>query len=193
MILIIDNYDSFVHNLARYVREAGFEALIVRNDAGYAEDILHVAPEAVIISPGPKTPAEAGVSMEVIRQLSPTIPLLGVCLGHQCLVEICGGETLRAQEPLHGEASLITHDGAGLFADIASPMAAGRYHSLVSKIAPGGPLAACAFSERGELMAVRHKAAPWHGVQFHPESLLTPAGRLIIGNFLALTHRRAAT
>lgn len=192
MILIIDNYDSFVHNLARYVREAGFEALILRNDAGYAEDILHASPEAVIISPGPNTPAKAGVSMELIRQLSPTVPLLGVCLGHQCLVEVCGGKTLRAKEPLHGEASLITHDGAGLFAGVASPMAAGRYHSLVSKIAPGGPLSACAFSERGELMAVRHNAAPWHGVQFHPESLLTPAGRIIIGNFLALTRRRAA-
>lgn len=192
MILIIDNYDSFVHNLARYVREVGFQTLVLRNDAGYAEDILQASPEAVIISPGPKAPAQAGVSMDLIRRLPQSVPLLGVCLGHQCLVEASGGKTVRAREPLHGEASLIRHDGAGLFAGVENPMAAGRYHSLVSEVAPGGALVPCAFSEMGELMAVRHVSAPWHGVQFHPESLLTPSGRAIITNFLDQISKRAA-
>ena len=192
VILIIDNYDSFVHNLARYVREAGRETLVLRNDAGRAEDLLQASPEAVIISPGPKAPAEAGVSLEILRQLSRATPLLGVCLGHQCLVEAFGGRTVRAREPLHGEASFIRHDGSGVFAGVENPMRAGRYHSLVSEIAPGGPLLACAHSELGELMAVRHARAPWHGVQFHPESLLTPSGRAIIVNFLNLISKRAA-
>lgn len=192
MILIIDNYDSFVHNLARYVREAGIEVVVVRNDAGGAEEILRTAPEAVIISPGPKGPPEAGVSTEIIRRLSQQTPLLGVCLGHQCLVEVCGGKTKRALEPLHGEASIVRHDGAGLFAGVENPMMAGRYHSLISEVAPDGPLVAVAQSEKGESMAVRHRTAPWHGVQFHPESLLTPAGRRIVANFLALANRGAA-
>ncbi len=192
MILIIDNYDSFVHNLARYVREAGCEALVVRNDAGPVEDLLQLSPDAVIISPGPRTPSEAGVSTAIIRQLNHSTPLLGVCLGHQCLVEAFGGRTVRAREPLHGEASLIQHDGHGIFAGVENPMQAGRYHSLVSEIAAGGPLQACASSQHGELMAVRHQTAPWWGVQFHPESLLTPSGRVLIGNFLKQISRRVA-
>lgn len=192
MILIVDNYDSFVHNLARYVREAGFQTLVLRNDAGHTDDFLQVSPEAVIISPGPKAPAQAGVSLDLVRRLPQSIPLLGVCLGHQCLVEALGGTTVRAREPLHGEASLIRHDGAGIFSGVENPMTAGRYHSLVSEIAPGGALHPCAFSETGELMAARHIAAPWHGVQFHPESLLTPSGRAIIANFLKQIGRRAA-
>lgn len=192
MILIIDNYDSFVHNLARYVREAGGETLVVRNDARHTEELLRLQPQAVIISPGPKAPAQAGVSMELIRRLPRATPLLGVCLGHQCLVEAVGGRTVRAIEPLHGEASLIRHDGEGIFSGIENPMTAGRYHSLVGEIAPGGPLVPCAWSEKGDLMAVRHTCAPWHGVQFHPESLLTPAGRALLANFLAAIDRRAA-
>lgn len=192
MILIIDNYDSFVHNLARYVREAGHEALVVRNDRGHAEDLLQISPEAVIISPGPKAPAEAGVSMPIIRQLSRSVPLLGVCLGHQCLVEAMGGRTIRSREPLHGEASPMWHDGEGLFAGVENPMLAGRYHSLIAELPPKSPLVACARSAAGELMAVRHQSAPWHGVQFHPESLLTPSGRRLIGAFLGLIERKAA-
>ena len=192
MILIIDNYDSFVHNLARYVREAGFETRVLRNDAGPAEEFLRLAPQAVIISPGPNAPAQAGVSLEIIRQLPRTISLLGVCLGHQCLVEAAGGRTVRAVEPLHGEASRIRHDGAGIFSGVENPTTAGRYHSLVSEIAPGSGLVPCAWSERGELMAVRRTDANWHGVQFHPESLLTPSGRAIIENFLAQIEQRAA-
>lgn len=192
MILIVDNYDSFVHNLARYVREAGHEALVVRNDQARAGDLLQISPDAVIISPGPKAPAEAGVSMEVIRRLPYAVPLLGVCLGHQCLVEAMGGRTIRSKEPLHGEASLIHHDGEGLFEDVENPLPAGRYHSLIAELPTKGPLIACAWSAAGELMAVRHESAPWHGVQFHPESLLTPSGRRLIGAFLGLIERKAA-
>lgn len=192
MILIVDNYDSFVHNLARYAREAGEETYVVRSDAGRAADLLRCQPDAVIISPGPKGPADAGASKDVIRQLSPSVPLLGVCLGQQCLVEVFGGATVRSREPLHGSASLIRHDGAGVFAGVESPTRVGRYHSLISALADDGPLRACAWSEKGEVMAVRHETAPWHGVQFHPESLLTPAGRTMIGNFIGLIGRRAA-
>lgn len=192
MILIIDNYDSFVHNLARYVREAGFKTLVARNDAAAAEEFLRLPIDAVIISPGPRRPEDAGVSMDVMRRLSKSTPLLGVCLGHQCLVEAFGGKTFRAKEPLHGEASLVCHDGRGVFAGIENPMVAGRYHSLVSALPESGPLRPCACSEAGELMAVRHETAPWHGVQFHPESLLTPSGRRIIGNFLGEIRGRAA-
>lgn len=192
MILIIDNYDSFVHNLARYVREAGFETLVARNDAASPDEFLRRPLEAVVISPGPKAPEDAGVSLDVIRRLPPSTPLLGVCLGHQCLIKAFGGRTARAREPLHGEASLVRHDGKGVFAGVESPMQAGRYHSLISSLPESGPLRACAYSEAGELMAVRHETAPWHGVQFHPESLLTPSGRRIIGNFLGEIGRRAA-
>lgn len=192
MILIVDNYDSFVHNLARYIREWGFETRVIRSDAGDAESFLNTSPEAVIISPGPKTPNEAGASIEIIRRLSTSVPLLGVCLGHQCLVDACGGSTRRSTEPMHGEASLIRHDGEGIFEGIENPMMAGRYHSLVSDIAPEGPLIACARSDKGELMAVRHRRAPWFGVQFHPESLLTPCGRTLVGNFLNRASKKAA-
>ena len=185
MILILDNYDSFVHNLARYVREAGRKACVIRNDAASVSALIEASPEAVIISPGPKAPAEAGISLALIRALPMTTPLLGVCLGHQCLVEAFGGRTISAREPLHGAASLVRHDGKGVFKGVGSPMTAGRYHSLASELAAGGPLMAAAWSEAGDLMGVRHQSAPWHGVQFHPESLLTPEGRMIISNFIA--------
>ncbi len=192
MILVLDNYDSFVHNLARYVREAGEATLVVRNDAAPAEDLLQLPLRGVIISPGPNAPAEAGVSLSLIRNLSRTVPLLGVCLGHQCLVEVFGGATAPAIEPLHGEASMIRHDGAGIFAGIENPMLVGRYHSLASTLPTSGPLVAAAWSEKGDLMATRHESAPWFGVQFHPESVLTPSGRRLIGNFLACVARKAA-
>lgn len=189
MILIVDNYDSFVHNLARYVREAGFTAEVVRNDAMTAAEMLSLSPEAVIISPGPNTPREAGASMALIETLPDLIPLLGVCLGHQCLVEAYGGTVRRAREPLHGEASFIRHDGTGLFEGLPDPMPAGRYHSLVGVPGPSPELEACAWSPAGELMAVRRRRAPWHGVQFHPESVLTPDGRALLANFLRLIRR----
>ncbi|MGE0408372.1 MAG: aminodeoxychorismate/anthranilate synthase component II [Amphiplicatus sp.] len=188
MILVIDNYDSFVHNLARYVREAGEETLIIRNDVESAAALLALAPKAVILSPGPKTPREAGVCLPLLAALPATTPLLGVCLGHQCLVEAFGGRTVKAAVPLHGEARAVRHDGTGLFAGLASPLMAGRYHSLVSVLGPGDDLVACAWSEERELMGVRRRDAPWFGVQFHPESILTPHGRGMIDAFLRLTE-----
>jgi anthranilate synthase/aminodeoxychorismate synthase-like glutamine amidotransferase len=189
MILVIDNYDSFVNNLARYVREAGPETVIIRNDAQTVEECLNLKPAGVIISPGPKSPAEAGISMDLLRSLDPAIPMLGVCLGHQCLIEAYGGETRRARHPLHGEASEIRHTGGGLFAGLPSPMMAARYHSLVSVPATDCPLICTAWSADSELMAVAHRARPWFGVQFHPESVLTPLGRRLIENFLTLCRR----
>ncbi len=186
MILIIDNYDSFVHNLARYAREAGAETRILRNDAASVSECIAVAPAGVILSPGPKTPAEAGLCLDLIDALPPQTPLLGVCLGHQCLVEAFGGATIRAADPLHGEASEIFHDGAGLFAGVSSPTRAGRYHSLIAEPAPDAPFAKTAWTADGALMGVTHLDRPWHGVQFHPESVLTPDGRTMIANFLAL-------
>lgn len=185
MILVIDNYDSFVNNLARYIREEGRETCVVRNDAVSVDDCLAMKPAGVVISPGPKTPADAGVSMALLRALDDATPMLGVCLGHQCLVEVFGGVTRRARSPLHGEASEIRHDGSGVFAGAPSPMMAGRYHSLISVPARGAPLRETAWSADGELMGVAHAARAWFGVQFHPESLLTPHGRRIIHNFLA--------
>lgn len=185
MILVIDNYDSFVFNLARYIREEGFEVCVVRNDSISAEALVQTRPAGVVISPGPRTPAEAGVSLDLIKSLPKSTPLLGVCLGHQCLIEAMGGVTVRAKEPMHGAASAIRHDGQGVFEGIENPMVAGRYHSLVGLPPNAGALRACAFSDHDEVMAVRRTDAPWHGVQFHPESLLTPRGRQIIRNFLS--------
>ncbi|MEL7486850.1 MAG: aminodeoxychorismate/anthranilate synthase component II [Pseudomonadota bacterium] len=184
MILVIDNYDSFVHNLARYIRLAGGTTRVVRNDAAPLNDLLALNPTAVVLSPGPKAPAQAGVCLSLIKALPPQTPVLGVCLGHQCLVEAFGGETVRAREPQHGLASAVTHDGKGVFAGIENPCAVGRYHSLISTLPPDGPLQACAMSAQGEVMAVRHRTRPLHGVQFHPESVLTPSGRKMISNFL---------
>lgn len=192
MILILDNYDSFVHNLARYVREAGFATRILRNDAMSAEELVDLAPDAVIVSPGPNAPVDAGQSLRLIERLPDHIPLLGVCLGHQCLVEVFGGRIIRAREPLHGEASFIRHDGDGLFQGLDNPMAAGRYHSLVGELGASAELSACAWSPAGEVMAVRRQLAPWFGVQFHPESVLTPQGRALMANFLALIDEARA-
>ena len=192
MILIIDNYDSFVHNLARYVREAGADVSVIRNDAASARELVRMAPAGVILSPGPKAPTDAGVSLTLLDLLPQSTPLLGVCLGHQCLVEAFGGKTLRAKRPLHGEASLVRHDGTGVFCGLPSPLEAGRYHSLISELPESGPLIANAWSEEGELMGVRHETAPWAGVQFHPESLLTPHGRAMIANFLGQVEKARA-
>jgi len=185
MILVVDNYDSFVNNLARYVREAGMETRVVRNDAVSVADCLAMRPAGVVISPGPKRPQDAGVSLDLIAALDAATPLFGVCLGHQALVEAFGGRTRRARRPLHGEASEVRHSGTGVFAGLPSPMMAGRYHSLIAEPAPGGPLKVTAHSDDGELMAVEHESRHWFGVQFHPESLLTPHGRGMINNFLS--------
>jgi anthranilate synthase/aminodeoxychorismate synthase-like glutamine amidotransferase len=185
MILLIDNYDSFVYNLARYVRELGETPMVRRHDALGVEDILELAPSHIIISPGPCSPKEAGISTDVVRRVGPSIPILGVCLGHQCIGAAYGGEIVRAGAPMHGKTSRIHHTGAGLFAGLPTPFTATRYHSLV--IAPASvpaSLRVTATSEDGEIMAVQHVEHPVHGVQFHPESVLTEHGYRILDHFL---------
>jgi anthranilate synthase component II len=185
MILLIDNYDSFVYNLARYVRELGQDPLVRRHDALTVEDILQLSPSHIIISPGPCSPMEAGISTEAVRRLGASIPILGVCLGHQCIGAAYGGEIVRAGTPMHGKVSRIHHAWEGLFVGLPNPFLATRYHSLV--IAPASlppSLAVTATSEDGEIMAVQHCEHPVHGVQFHPESVLTEHGYRLLDHFL---------
>ena len=185
MILLIDNYDSFVYNLARYVRELGDEPLVRRHDALSVEDIRRLAPSHIIISPGPCSPNEAGISTDVVRQLGASIPILGVCLGHQCIGAAYGGEIVRAGSPMHGKTSRIHHEGTGIFSGLPTPFVATRYHSLV--IAPASvpaDLRVTATSEDGEIMAVQHVEHPVYGVQFHPESVLTEHGYRLLDHFL---------
>ncbi len=185
MILLIDNYDSFVYNLARYVRELGQTPLVRRHDAISPEEILELGPSHIIISPGPCSPSEAGISTDVVRRLGPTIPILGVCLGHQCIGAAYGAEIVRAGRPMHGKTSRIHHSGTGLFTGLPSPFQATRYHSLVIAPASVPPeLEITATSEDGEIMAVRHTRFPVCGVQFHPESVLTEHGYRLIDHFL---------
>ena len=185
MILLIDNYDSFVYNLARYVQELGGEPLVRRHDAIGVEEILSLAPSHIIISPGPCSPAEAGISTEVVRRVGPHIPILGVCLGHQCIGAAYGAEIVRAGLPMHGKTSRIHHSGTGLFAGLPNPFTATRYHSLVIAPASVPPsLRVTATSEDGEIMAVQHTEHPVHGVQFHPESVLTEHGYRLLDHFL---------
>ncbi|MBY0421385.1 MAG: aminodeoxychorismate/anthranilate synthase component II [Parvularculaceae bacterium] len=192
MIVVVDNYDSFVHTLARYLREAGAATRVVRNDATTAASIVADDPSGVVLSPGPRTPDEAGLCLDLLERLPARIPALGVCLGHQCLAQWGGGHIRRALRPLHGAASLVRHDATGLLKDAPHSFEAGRYHSLVATLPEDGPLVANAWSEEGEIMGVRRRDAPWHGVQFHPESVLTPSGRAIIDAFVRLcTEPRA--
>ena len=185
MILLIVNYDSFVYNLARYVRELGQTPLVRRHDAISPEEILELGPSHIIISPGPCSPSEAGISTDVVRRLGPTIPILGVCLGHQCIGAAYGAEIVRAGRPMHGKTSRIHHSGTGLFTGLPSPFQATRYHSLVIAPASVPPeLEITATSEDGEIMAVRHTRFPVYGVQFHPESVLTEHGYRLIDHFL---------
>jgi anthranilate synthase/aminodeoxychorismate synthase-like glutamine amidotransferase len=184
-VLLIDNYDSFVHNLARDLRELGAECAVARNDAIDVDAILRLAPSHVVDSPGPGTTDGAGVSLEAIRRLAGRIPLLGVCLGHQCIAQAFGGRIVRASRPMHGKTSTIRHDGRGLFAGLPSPLTVTRYHSLVVDPASlPDELAITAVAEDGTVMALRHAALPLAGVQFHPEALLTERGRDLLGNFL---------
>jgi len=185
VILLLDNYDSFVHNLARYVAELGGEPLVRRNDALGLDDIAALAPSHIVISPGPCSPAEAGISTDVVRRFGATVPILGVCLGHQCIGEAYGGQIVRARRPMHGKTSRVSHDQTGVFAGLPSPLVATRYHSLV--IAPESvpaDLLVNAVSEDGEIMGVRHVEHPVHGVQFHPESVLTQHGYRMLDRFL---------
>ncbi|BDA82612.1 aminodeoxychorismate/anthranilate synthase component II [Aureimonas sp. SA4125] len=191
MILVIDNYDSFVFNVARYLERAGGRTHVVRNDEIDLAGIAALGPDAIVVSPGPCTPGEAGISLDVVERLSGTVPLLGVCLGHQCIGEVFGGTVERALRPLHGRASTLEHDGLALFAGLPNPMQAGRYHSLIvtETAAMAADLVVDARSEEGEVMALRHKRHPTYGIQFHPESVLTEHGLPLFRNFLDLAER----
>lgn len=185
MILLIDNYDSFVYNLARYVRELGEETVVRRHDATSYEEIETMQPSHIIISPGPCTPGEAGISTDVVRRFGPRIPILGVCLGHQCIGTAYGAGIVRAGRPMHGKASRIHHDGRGLFAGLPNPFRAGRYHSLVvAREGLPADLRVTASAPDGEIMAIEHARHPVLGVQFHPESVLTEYGYVLLDRFL---------
>jgi anthranilate synthase/aminodeoxychorismate synthase-like glutamine amidotransferase len=184
MILLIDNYDSFTYNLAHLFGALGVEVKVMRNDEIDVDAAERLAPSHLVVSPGPGRPADAGVSVEMVRRLGATIPTLGVCLGHQAIVEAFGGEVGYARELLHGKASPVKHDGTGLFTDVPEPFDAGRYHSLAATRLPD-VLEPTAYAEDGEVMAVRHRTLPVVGVQFHPESVLTPDGPTLARNFLA--------
>jgi anthranilate synthase/aminodeoxychorismate synthase-like glutamine amidotransferase len=183
VILLVDNYDSFTYNLAHLFGELGAEVVVYRNDAIDANAAARLAPSHVVISPGPGRPGQAGATKEIIRLLAPNVPTLGVCLGHQAIVEVFGGEVGPARELVHGKSCTLHHDGQGLFAGLPDEFEAGRYHSLAATAIPG-ELEVCARSDDGEVMAVRHRSLPVDGVQFHPESVLTPRGPQIARNFL---------
>jgi anthranilate synthase/aminodeoxychorismate synthase-like glutamine amidotransferase len=195
MLLLLDNYDSFTYNLAQYLGELGQDVRVERNDALTVEAVEEMAPDVLVISPGPCTPNEAGISMELIRRFAGTLPILGVCLGHQCIGQVFGGRIVRAKVPMHGKLSKVFHDERGLFAGVENPSVATRYHSLV--IAPESlpeSLEVTAKTWDDEIMGVRHKAfattaAPLEGVQFHPESIMTAAGKAMLKNFLAMAER----
>ncbi len=187
MILLVDNYDSFVYNLARHIGMLGRERMVVRNDAVDMDAIAIDPPDAIIISPGPCTPHEAGLSNEIIRRFGARIPILGVCLGHQCIGEVYGAQVIRAPEPVHGRASLIEHNAEGIFMGLPNALRAGRYHSLVIHVPAKVPLEITAQTEDDRIvMAVRHKTYPVFGIQFHPESCLTDHGIDILRNFIMI-------
>lgn len=187
MILVIDNYDSFVHNLARYFRQLGQTTKVYRNDEISIDQIRQLAPDAIVISPGPGTPADAGVSLEVVAELTGEFPILGVCLGHQAIVEALGGDVIRSGGPMHGRSSSVKHRETQLFSDIPSPFQVGRYHSLiVDKSTLPSCLTVTATDTSGSVMAVEHHSAIVVGVQFHPESILTEYGYQLLVNFLCM-------
>jgi anthranilate synthase/aminodeoxychorismate synthase-like glutamine amidotransferase len=186
-VLLIDNYDSFTYNLAQIFGELGADVVVKRNDEVALADIQTLRPARICISPGPGRPRDAGISCDVIRDFGAQIPLLGVCLGHQCIGEVFGGEIVRAPKLMHGKTSAISHKGTGVFENLANPFEATRYHSLVVKreTLPQS-LTITAESDDGEIMGLQHRGLPIHGVQFHPESILTEEGRKLLANFLRL-------
>jgi len=186
-VLLIDNYDSFTYNLYQYLCELGAEVTVVRNDVISVEEVRAMNPEFVVISPGPGVPRDAGISVELVRALGSSTPILGVCLGHQAITEAYGGVVTRAPELMHGKASLVHHDGQTVFAGLPSPFSAIRYHSLcASPEAIPDALEVTARSDSGVIMAVRHREHPVYGVQFHPESILTEHGKQLLMNFLGV-------
>ena len=193
MLLLIDNYDSFTYNVAQYLGELGAEVAVHRNDEISLAEIEAMAPERIVLSPGPCTPNEAGVCLDVVRAFGPRLPLLGICLGHQCIGQAFGGDIVRAQAVMHGKTSLVHHEGEGLFAGLPAPLQATRYHSLVvARDSLPSCLEMTAWTERDgavhELMGCRHRQFPIQGVQFHPESIFTESGHDLLRNFLHLEH-----
>ena len=189
MLLVIDNYDSFTYNLVQYLGELGADVLVRRNDAVTVEQVGEIAPDGIVLSPGPCAPAQAGVTVDVIRAWGATTPILGVCLGHQAIGEAYGGRVVRAARAVHGKTSRITHDGSDLFAGLPSPLQVGRYHSLTverATLPDSLRVVATAENDPSEIHALRHAMHPVWGVQFHPESVLTPDGKQLLRNFLDL-------
>jgi anthranilate synthase/aminodeoxychorismate synthase-like glutamine amidotransferase len=185
MLLLIDNYDSFTYNLFQYLSELGQEVRVARNDKITIAEIERLAPERIVVSPGPSTPQRAGISNDVIRHFGPKLPLLGVCLGHQCIGHVYGGTVGRAKAVMHGKSSLVHHNGVGVLAELPNPFSAIRYHSLA--VSPEGLpdcLEVTAWTDDGTVMGLRHRQHPVEGVQFHPESFMTPAGKDLLRNFL---------
>ncbi len=186
MLLMIDNYDSFTYNLVQYFGELGQEVLVCRNDAITPDEIARLRPDRICISPGPGNPDGAGISLEVLRRFSGVIPILGVCLGHQAIGAAFGGRVVHARQVMHGKVSKIAHTGTGVFQGLPHPLTVTRYHSLaIERESLPDCLEITAWAEDGEIMALSHKEFPVYGVQFHPESILTPEGKTIIANFLA--------
>ena len=192
MLLVLDNYDSFTFNLVQYLGELGADVVVLRNDERFVREIAELTPDRIVVSPGPCTPREAGVSIELFRSLGPSTPMLGVCLGHQALGEAFGGETVRAERVMHGKTAPVRHTGEGIFTGIPSPVTVARYHSLVTDAAALPeelvPVAWSGAAEGGssEIQAMRHRDHPLWGVQFHPESLFSEHGKTLLANFLAL-------
>jgi anthranilate synthase component 2 len=185
MILVVDNYDSFTYNLVHYLNELGAQTRVVRNDALSAADAIALKPEAVLLSPGPCTPDDAGICLDLIKSAPDDLPILGVCLGHQAIGQAFGGEVIRAKTLMHGKTSQIHHDNTGIFEGLPNPFTATRYHSLaVKRDSLPNSLKVTAWTDDGEIMGLAHAARPIHGVQFHPESILTEGGHKLLGNFL---------
>ncbi|SHI85190.1 anthranilate synthase component II [Desulfofundulus thermosubterraneus] len=187
MVIMIDNYDSFVYNLVQYLQELGQEVRVFRNDRVTLEEMEDLSPSHIVISPGPCTPDEAGISLAAIKHFAGRIPILGVCLGHQAIGQAFGGRVVRAGRPMHGKTSLVYHDGTGIYRGLPNPFAAARYHSLlVERETLPGCLTITAQTDQGEIMGLRHREYPVEGVQFHPESILTMVGKKLLVNFLTL-------
>ncbi len=191
MILVIDNYDSFTYNLVQYLGELGAEPEVRRNDAISVEEIKRLCPSGIVISPGPGTPSDAGISVELVRELGRAIPILGVCLGHQAIGEAFGGKIVKAATLMHGKTSRVSHDGSGLFSGLPSPLTVMRYHSLVIRrdsLPDVLEIIATAVDDPTEIHAVKHRSYPVWGVQFHPESIMTQCGKELLGNFLGMAQ-----
>lgn len=184
MIIVIDNYDSFTYNLVQYLGELGQEIKVFRNDQVTLEEIRELKPDHIVISPGPGTPNDGGISLDVLREFGPSTPIFGVCLGHQCIGQAYGGKITRAPRLMHGKVSSVYHNSDGIFSGVPSPFNATRYHSLIVEEPIPDDLEVTAFTSQGEVMGVRHKTYPTVGVQFHPESILTEHGKRILQNFL---------